>query len=419
MADDLGQADFITDTTFVDDPVPYYRALRAGPPVAPTGRPGVMAVWGHAEIVQIARNPDVFSSYVATTGPIVPLPFTPEGDDLTAQMEPHRPNIPFGEHLITMDPPMHTPYRALLARLFNPKRLQENEAYMQVAADQLIDGFIADGRVETKQGFSTPFTAMIIADLLGAPSDLQEAFLAGWKRPGSIGHKAPPNPMAFLNEYFTAFIEARRREPCGDVMSDLAQATFPDGTLPSVAQLVRLATILFAAGQDTTTHFLGFAFRRLAENPGLQARLRAEPALIPEFIEEQLRLEGPVRCDFRLVKKTTELAGVPLKAGTILLLLLGGANRDPKVFDNPDDFDLARPNKRDHVSFLRGPHTCIGSPLARVEARTAIERLLARTSEIHIDEAFHGPPGARRWTCDPVYTVRGLAELHIGFTAAA
>lgn len=419
MADGLETIDFITEKRFVDDPYPYYAYFRGQGPVTPMPtRPGVMAVSGQPEIVTIARNPDVYSSYNATTGPIVPLPFTPEGDDIGEQMEPFRAQMPFSEHLITLDPPQHTPYRALLARLFNPQRLKENEAFMQVACDELIDGFIDRGRVELCGEFSTVFTSMVIADLLGAPRELQQEFLRGWRRPGTIGHQAPPNPMAFLNEYFTPYIEERRRTPRGDVMSDLAQATFPDGSLPTVADLVRLSTILFAAGQDTTTHFIGLAMRLLAEQPAVQQRLRQDPKLIPEFVEEQLRFEGPIRCDFRLVKKRTELAGVDLAAGTILVLLLGAANRDPRTFERPDEFDLDRPNKRDHVAFLRGPHTCVGSPLARVEARTALEKLLARMRDIRIDEAHHGPPGARRYAYDAVYTVRGLTDLHLEFEAA-
>jgi cytochrome P450 len=416
---DLGTVDFISDPTFVDNPYPYYEYLRGKGAVWPApGRPGVMIVSGLDELVEIARHPDVFSSYNATTGPMVPLPFTPTGDDISEQMEPYRAQMPFSEHLIVKDPPQHTPYRALLARLFNPKRLQENEAYMLVAVDELIDGFIGDGAVEIVSQFSRPFTAMVITDLLGAPREMQEEFLKGWKRPGAIGNKAPPNPMAFLDEYFTGFIEERRKSPRGDVMSDLAQATFPDGSLPTVTDLVRLSTILYAAGQDTTTHFITWSARLLAERPDVQQRLRADPSLVPEFVEEMLRFEPPVRCDFRLVKTSTKLGGLDLAAGTTLIMLLGAANRDPRKFDHPDDFDLDRPNKRDHVAFLRGPHTCIGSPLARVETRTAVERLVARMSDIRISEAHHGPPGHRRYACDPVFTVRGLTDLHLEFTPA-
>ena len=419
MADGFETRDFIATPGFVDDPFGYYAYLRGQGPVAPMPtRPGVFAVTGHPEVVAVARNPDVFSSYNAATGPIVPLPFTPEGDDISAQMEPNRHKMPFSEHLLTLDPPAHTPYRSVMAKLFTPKRLAENEAFMKKACDELIDQFIGRGRVNLLPEFSMPFTSMVIADLLGSPPDLQEVFMKGWRRPGSIGHEAPPDPMKFLNDYFTPYIEARRADPCGDVMSDLAQSTFPDGTTPTVLDLVRLSTFLFAAGQDTTTHFIGLGMRVLAERPDLQRRLRGDPKLIPEFVEEQLRFEGPIRCDFRLVKKTTELGGVQLPAGSILVLLLGAANRDPRVFENPDEFDLDRPNKRDHVAFMRGPHTCIGSPLARVETRTALERLLARMSDIRIDEREHGPPGARRYSFDPVYTVRGLSSLHLEFTAA-
>lgn len=413
---DLDRCDFITDTAFVENPHPYYEHLRRKGPVLLTSQPGVVMVWGHDETVTLARDPDTFSSYNAATGPIVPLPFTPEGDDIREQMEPHRAQMPFSQHLLTRDPPDHTPYRALITRLFTPQRLRENEAYMRVACDELIDKFINRGTFEVRRDFSMPFTAGVITDLLGAPRDLRETFLRGWVRPGTIGHKAPPNPMAFMDEYFTSYIEERRRNPRGDVMSDLAQATFPDGSLPTVTDLVRAATFLFAAGQDTTTHFIGLALRVLAESPQLQQRLRDCPELIPEFVEEGLRFDGPTRCDFRLVKKTTELGGVRLPAGTTIVLLLQAANRDPRKFERPDEFDLDRTNKRDHVTFMRGPHTCIGAPLARVEAHTAIKRLLARTSDIRVAEGHHGPSSARRYAFDPVYTIRGLTELHLELT---
>jgi cytochrome P450 len=179
--------------------------------------------------------------------------------------------------------------------------------------------------------------------------------------------------------------------------------------------LVHLSTILFAAGQDTTTHFLGFALRLLAERADLQERLRSDPELIGEFIEEELRYESPIRCDFRLVKKKTELGGIELPAGTTLVMLPGAANRDPRKFERPDVFDLDRDNKREHVAFLRGVHMCVGSPLARAEARTALERLLARVGKIRVSEAHHGPADDRRFACDAIYTVRGLREVHLEF----
>jgi cytochrome P450 len=419
MADDIATVDFIADKSLIENPYPYYEDARAKGPVQATPNANVIVVTGYDEIAAIFRDPETFSSFNAPIGPVVDLPFTPMGDDITGQLDPNRAKMPFGEYVITMDPPQHTRHRALLARLFTPARLKQNEAYMWRAADELIEEFAASGTCELLAEFSMPFTAMVIADLLGAPGDLHETFLKNWRRPSSLGRDAPQNPMAFLDAYFTEYIEERRRRPRQDVMSDLAQAKFPDGTTPSVADLVRLSTMLFAAGQDTTAHFIAYAVRVLAERPQLQQRLRDEPDRIVDFIEEALRFEGPVRCDFRLVARSTRLAGVDLPAGTALVILLGAANRDAHHFERPDEFQLERANMREHLAFARGPHTCIGAPLARMEAKIGVQRLLTRLSDLRISQAHHGPPGARRYAYDSSYAVRGLSALHLEFTAAS
>jgi cytochrome P450 len=157
----------------------------------------------------------------------------------------------------------------------------------------------------------------------------------------------------------------------------------------------------------------------IAEDPELQERLRREPALIPSFIEETLRLESPVKGDFRLARVRAEVGGVEIPAGTTLMLLNAAANRDPGHFDDPADFDAERANARQHLAFGRGVHTCPGAPLARAEARVSIERLLDRTSDIRISERAHGPAGARRYQYVPTFILRGLTRLHLEFTPAA
>jgi cytochrome P450 len=156
----------------------------------------------------------------------------------------------------------------------------------------------------------------------------------------------------------------------------------------------------------------------LAENPELQARLRAEPARIADFLEEVLRFDGPVKVVYRLTQKSTEVAGVTVPAGTVLTVSLTGASNDPKHFENPDRFDIDRPNKRDHIGFSRGVHACLGAPLARLESRVAIERILARTSHIRLSDAHHGPAGDRRFRFEPTYTFRSLSDLFIEFDPA-
>jgi cytochrome P450 len=156
----------------------------------------------------------------------------------------------------------------------------------------------------------------------------------------------------------------------------------------------------------------------LGDQPELQDRLRAERDLIGSFIEESLRMQSPTKVDFRLARKTATLGGVHIPAGTVLMLCLGAANRDPRKFDNPDQFQIDRKNVREHIAFGRGIHTCAGAPLARVEGRVTINRLLDRTRDITINAAKHGPPNHRQYSYTPTFLLRGLSELHIEFTPA-
>jgi len=157
----------------------------------------------------------------------------------------------------------------------------------------------------------------------------------------------------------------------------------------------------------------------LGDRPEYQQKLRKNPEGIPTFIEEALRMHAPTKVDFRLVRKTTELGGVSLPAGTIVMLCLGAANRDPRKFEDPHEFRPERKNVREHVAFGRGIHTCAGAPLARVEGQITVRRLLDRMSEIRIDESFHGPADQRNYVYDPTFLLRGLSELHIEFDRAS
>jgi len=161
---------------------------------------------------------------------------------------------------------------------------------------------------------------------------------------------------------------------------------------------------------------LSTALKIMAERPDLQRLLRAERDRIPNFIEETLRFESPVKGDFRLARIPASVGGVELPAGTTVMVLNGAANRDPRRFADPAAFEPTRPNARQHLAFGRGIHTCPGAPLARAEARVAIQRLLDRTTDIRVSEAHHGPPGARRWSYVPTFILRGVTRLHLEYT---
>ena len=195
----------------------------------------------------------------------------------------------------------------------------------------------------------------------------------------------------------------------------MATALYPDGSTPELLELVKPATFLFAAGQETVTKLLAAAVQVLGDKPEYQQRLRENPDGIPTFIEEALRMHSPTKVDFRLVRHTTELGGVHLPAGTVVMLCLGAANRDPRKFEDPHEFRPDRKNVREHIAFGRGIHTCAGAPLARVEGQITVRRLLDRMSEIRIDENVHGPADSRNYEYEPTFLLRGLTGLHIEF----
>jgi cytochrome P450 len=198
-------------------------------------------------------------------------------------------------------------------------------------------------------------------------------------------------------------------------MTSLATATFPDGSLPEVEDVMLIASNLFAAGQETTARLLGTMFRVLGERPELQQQLRDERDLIPNFVEETLRLESPLQGQFRLARVATTIGGVDIPPGTTVFLMPGAANRDPRQFDEPTELRLDRPNGRQHIGFGFGIHLWAGAPLARAEARVSTECLLDRMADIVISEAEHGPPGERRYEYTPIYLMRGLERLHLEF----
>ena len=200
------------------------------------------------------------------------------------------------------------------------------------------------------------------------------------------------------------------------MLTDLALAKYPDGSTPDVTSVVRTATFLFAAGQETTARLLATGLKYLAENPDLQDELRAHHDRIPDFVEEALRIESPVKADFRLARPHARSAGSTSPPGTPVMLLNGAANRDPRRFECPAEFRLDRPNVKEHIAFGRGVHSCPGGPLARAEARISFERILDRMRDIRLSEEHHGPAGARRFTYEPTWVLRGLHELHIEFT---
>ena len=421
---DYDSVDFFSDASLLEDPYPYFDHLRARCPVLATAHHGVVAVSGYEEASEVYLNNEDFSSCNSVVGPFATFPVPLEGDDVSAIIDGNREALPMYEHMVTMDPPDHTRERALIMRLLTPKRLKENEAFMWRLADRQIDEFIEAGRCEFISAYSQPFAMLVVADVLGVPESDHERFREGFGlggTPGKIGTEAKgmsSNALNWLDEEFEQYIEDRRAAPQDDVLTNLALGTYPDGSTPAVTSLVRTATFLFAAGQETTARLLAIGLKYLSEYPELQDELRAHRDRIPGFIEEALRIESPVKADFRMARRNVNVAGVDISAGTPVMLLNGAANRDPRLFECPAEFRMDRPNAKVHIAFGRGVHACPGGPLARAEGRVSIERILDRMRDIRLSEEHHGPPNARHFDYEPTWVLRGLHKLYIEFTPA-
>jgi cytochrome P450 len=413
--------DFFTDQSLIADPYPYIQELVGQCPVVREPFHDVVIVSGYDETVAVYRDTETFSSCNTVGGPFPRFPGPVVGDDISESIERHRHQLPMSQHLVTMDPPEHTKHRGLLMRLLTPKRLKQNEDYMWRLADQQLDQFIMDGSCEVISQFSKPFSMLVIADLLGVPESdhdhFREHLLHGPTAGAITDHRRPPgNWLEWLDRWFNEYVEERRHNPRDDILSELALGRFPDGSTPEIGDVVRIATFLFAAGQETTARLIGEMVKFLAVDQELQKTLRERPELRSGFIEETLRMESPTKSDFRLARRSTTLGGVDVPAGTTVMMLLAAANRDPRRFECPAAFDIERQNVQAHIAFGRGRHSCPGGPLARAEAAVSLDRILARMQDIRLSPGHHGPPGAPHFDYEPSYILRSIESVHIQFT---
>jgi cytochrome P450 len=417
---DFEEVDYFTDASLVPDPYPYFDHLRSKCPVAQATPFNVLAVTGYDEALAVYKDP-AFSSCVSVAGPFAGMPFGPDGrDDVSELIEQHRAQVPMAEHITSQDPPLHTRTRGLMNKLITPKRLKENEEFMWRLADQQLDTFIERGSCEFLADYAKPFSLLVIADLLGVPSEDHDEFRAAFALQivGELGKDAPTshNPLQWLNDKFSAYIEDRRRKPRDDVLTGLAQAKYEDGSTPEIEDVTNLSTFLFAAGTETTTKLVSSAMRIIGESPEFEKTLREDRSKIAAFLEETLRMESPVKSHFRMARTTTTVGDVKVPAGTTVMVLPGACNRDERKFADPNTFSPDRPNVREQIAFIRGAHSCPGAPLARAEGRISLNRILDRMSDIAVSEDHHGPAGERRYAYEPTFIMRGLSELHISFT---
>lgn len=418
---DFSDVDYFNALDLVSDPYPYFEYLRAIGPAVYLPKHNVVAVTGYDEGVAVLRDHDTFSSINSATGPLPPLPFKPEGDDISDQIQQHRSEMSFGSMLVTQDPPEHTRSRSLLIGLLTPKRLKDNEDFIRSATKRQVDKFIDKGRFEALKDFGHPLATLTIADLLGVPEEDHEKFLHLFgPLPGQIGGDVPleNNPMAEVGMHFFNYIQDRRANPRSDMLTKLAEATYPDGALPDMIEIVTHASTLFGAGQDTTVRLIVAMLKTLGEKPELQRLVREDRSRIPEFIEEVLRLDGPTKAHFRLAKRHAKVGDLNVAPGTTIMLLQSAMRRDPRRFESPNEFRMDRKNVQLQLAFGKGIHICIGAPLARAEAKLSLEHLLDRVADIRIDESQHGPANARRYEYEANYTQRALCAVHLEFTKA-
>jgi len=231
--------------------------LRSQGPVFPEPYYGVIAVTGYQEVQAAFKDSDSFSAVNAIGGPFPPLPFIPEGDDISEQIEAHRHEFPIFEHMVVRDPPEHDKARSLLGRLLTPRRLQENRDYIWQLADRQFDEFIDNGRCEFLSKYGKPFATLGIADLLGVPdedrAEIRRNLGAGnapGARVGALDHEpVGSNPLQYLDDLFSGYIAERRERPRGDVLTGLATATYPDGSIPLLLEVVRPATFCSRRGR--------------------------------------------------------------------------------------------------------------------------------------------------------------------------
>jgi cytochrome P450 len=416
---DLATRDYTEDLEILRDPYPFFEAIRRPGGVFHDAERDIYYVTGFDEAVGVLLDHETFSSNIAVHGPKHLPTFGGTKEQIRAQLAEFRSQNAVAELLVNYDGLEHSNVRGLLDKLFTPSRLKANEEYMTRLADSMVAEALALGKAEMVKSFSAKYVTLVIADLLGVPDADRDTFRDVIDKGPPAGNmnqddERPPHAtLEFLGGYFFNYINERRERDMGDVMSELAHARYPDGTLPDLFEVVKASMFLFAAGQDTSAKLVANSLLYLCENPAMQDRLRANPGEVPSFIEEMLRLEGSTKATFRLALEDAMVGDTPIPAGKALVVGLAAGNRDPGKWDDPLDFRLDRAGIRQHLAFGRGKHTCIGAALARAEVIVLLRSLLRATSAIRIDETQHGPPGARRLSYEPSYIIRGLDALHL------
>ena len=374
------------------------------------------------QLAEGVRDPYAIYAEVRGRGPVVPSPTMGFQSATHAVCREVLRDRRFGVHaddltrgdgqlsLLELDPPDHTRLRRLAAPAFSPRALAGMGDRIGTVVDGLLDALPRSGGFDLVSGFAAPLPIAVITDLLGVPAESSADFarhgatigsaLAG---PQSLAHVARlVRADRELDRVMSALFEHRRRNPGDDLVSRLVAA---EGDQVRPEELRPLVLLLLLAGFETTVNLIGNTVLALLDHPDQWRAVADDPGLAGAAVEETLRWDPPVQRTLRVAYSDVELAEVRVPAGSMILLYLAGANRDPAAFDEPDRFDIARTGGAEHLAFSAGIHYCLGAPLARTEATVAVQRLAERFPDLQRAGRLRRRPGT---------VIRGPAELVVG-----
>ncbi|MBU3701145.1 MAG: cytochrome P450 [Acidimicrobiia bacterium] len=381
---DLSDPALLFSQEFIDDPAPFYEFLRAHAPVWEMPGSGTFVVSTAALVAEAVARPEEFSSNLTS------LLYTDDAGLPTVFDMSHRGAAI--HVLATADPPTHTAHRRLLQPVFSPAAVERIAPFVDAWSARLVEALVETGRGDVATGLAEPLPIQVIAAMVGIPADdvpelapsvlRSNDLLAGVL--GIADMVAGAEASNRVNGYLTELLRTWVPTADGATACDALTAAIDTGAI-TVDESLGMLVQLLGAGTETTTSLIGRASLQLARDRDRQDGLRADPSQLDRFIEEVLRVDGPFRFHYRSTPVDTELGGVSIPAGSRVLLLWAAANLDGDHFDRPDDFDPARAALRSHFAFGRGLHFCIGAPLARLEARSALAALLAGTRDFRLD----------------------------------
>ena len=406
----------IFDPELMKCPHSLYKKLRDESPVYQDPTTGAFQVSKLELICEAARNAKVFSNdfgSIQKDGGSSDYP--QEAADIMLNE-----GYPSVNTMLTADPPRHTRYRGLVNKAFSPKRVQDMGPAIEVKTNDIIDKFIDTGRCEVATDIAQQLPIKVIAEALGVSSDhygdfkvWSQAFtdqLSGTSSPNE--HIEIAKKLVKFQQFFAGKLDEKAKNPQDDIISDLAVIDFEDehGVTRKLDKPEQLSIIqqLLVAGNATTAHSITETIKLLIENPDQMELIANDYSLIPNMVEEALRLLTPTNNMWRIVTEDTELGGVSIPKGSTLLLRYGSANRDEEVFDKPDSFDVTRKNAKRHVAFGQGIHVCLGMSLSRKEMYTAFPIIIDRLKNMRFADG-------NEFNYSPNVLLRGLDNLHIEF----